>query len=231
MCTINTSVRSTHCIIEVFTSYSSCSCHTYGTASLIIRVVRLHAHSLQEQSRDTCLCRFLAGAVSGTAVKVVGGVANLCSCSGLIFLEARLSISPCAFLPACFARHCRKEARGSLGSTRSLEIWWPCKQLSRRCRRCPHPAGDVEMAMENRVSWRQLAKPVLTHLGSPALETRRNGAMPRLPQVLPHQGAGCNRARVQGVFRLAKTVVDRSGICPVCGLFFHTRQRVSDPPH
>ena len=28
------------------------------------------------------------------------------------------------------------------------------------------------------------------------------------------------------MFRVARTVVDRSGICPVCGLFFHTRQRV-----
>ena len=28
------------------------------------------------------------------------------------------------------------------------------------------------------------------------------------------------------VFRVARTVVDRSGICPVCGLFFHTRAAV-----
>ena len=33
-------------------------------------------------------------------------------------------------------------------------------------------------------------------------------------------------ARVHNVFRVARTVVGRSGICPVCGLFFHTRQRV-----
>ena len=37
---------------------------------------------------------------------------------------------------------------------------------------------------------------------------------------------GAHRARVHGAFRRAWTVVDRSGICPVCGLFFHTRQRV-----
>ena len=63
----------------------------------------------------------------------------------------------------------------------------------------PHPAGDVDvwirMAVENRVSWRQLAKPVLTHLGSAALETAVTVPCPRLPQVLPHQGAGVRIVR------------------------------------
>ena len=39
------------------------------------------------------------------------------------------------------------------------------------------------------------------------------------------KGLGAHRARVH-VLRVARTVVDQSGICPVCGLFFHTRQRV-----
>ena len=37
----------------------------------------------------------------------------------------------------------------------------------------PHPAGDVDawikLAVENKSSWKQLVKPVLTHFGSPAL--------------------------------------------------------------
>ena len=94
----------------------------------------------------------------------------------------------------------------------------------------PHPAGDVDvwirMAVENRVSWRQLVQPVLTHLGAPALETAVTVPCPDYHKYCLIKGLGAHSARVHGVFRLARTVVDRSRICPVCGLFFHTRQRV-----
>ena len=37
----------------------------------------------------------------------------------------------------------------------------------------PHPAGDVDawikLAVKNKSSWKQLVKPVLTHIGLPAL--------------------------------------------------------------
>ena len=69
-------------------------------------------------------------------------------------------------------------------------------------------------------------KPVLTHLGSPALETAVTVLCPDCHKYFLINGLGAHRARVHGVFRLARTVVDQSGICPVCGLFFHTRQRV-----
>ena len=94
----------------------------------------------------------------------------------------------------------------------------------------PHPAGYVdvwmEMAVENMVSWRQLVKPDLTHLGSPALETAEKVPCPDCHKYFLINWLGAHRARVHGAFRLAGTVVDRSGICPVWGLFFHTRQRV-----
>ena len=39
----------------------------------------------------------------------------------------------------------------------------------------PHPAGDVDawikLGVENKSSWKQLVKPVLVHIGSPALGT------------------------------------------------------------
>ena len=92
----------------------------------------------------------------------------------------------------------------------------------------PHPAGDVDawirLAVENKASWKQLVKPVLTHVGSPALE--ETVRCPDCHKDFIIKGLGAHRARVHGVFRVARTVVDRSGICPVCGLFFHTRQRV-----
>ena len=94
----------------------------------------------------------------------------------------------------------------------------------------PHPAGNVDVriktAVENKVSWRQLVKPVLAHLGSPVLETAETVPCRDCHKYFPIKGLGAHRARVHGVFRIARTVVDRSGVCPVCGLFFHTRQRV-----
>ena len=85
----------------------------------------------------------------------------------------------------------------------------------------PHPAGDVDvwfkLAVENKVSWRQLVKPVLTHLGSPALETSETARCPDFHKYFLIQALGAHRARVHGVYRLARTVMDRSGICPVRG--------------
>ena len=94
----------------------------------------------------------------------------------------------------------------------------------------PQPAGDVDawikFAVENKSSWKQLVKPVLTHIGSPALGPAEMVQCPDCHKSFLVKGLGAHRARVHNVFRVARTVVDRSGICPVRGLFFHTRQRV-----
>ena len=90
----------------------------------------------------------------------------------------------------------------------------------------PHPAGDVDawikLGVENKSSWKQMVKPVLIHIGSPALGTAEMVQCPDCHKsfLVKGLGHGCTT-----VFRVARTVVDRSGICPVCGLF-HTRQRV-----
>ena len=91
-------------------------------------------------------------------------------------------------------------------------------------------AGDVDawikLAVDNKSSWKQLVKPVLTHIGSPALGPAQMVRCPDCHKSFLVKGLGAHRALVHNVFRVARTVVDRSGICPVCGLFFHTRQRV-----
>ena len=84
----------------------------------------------------------------------------------------------------------------------------------------------IKLALENKVSCKQLVKPVLTHVGSPALETGESVRCPDCHRDFLIKGLGAHGARVHGVFRVARTVVVRSGICPVCELFFHTRQRV-----
>ena len=94
----------------------------------------------------------------------------------------------------------------------------------------PHPAGDVDawikLAVDNKLSWKQLVKPVLTRIGSPALGPAEMVQCPDCHKSFLVKGLGAHRARVHNVFRVARTVVDLSGICLVCGLFFHTRQRV-----
>ena len=93
----------------------------------------------------------------------------------------------------------------------------------------PRPAGDVTRGLSwlwNKSSWKQLVKPVLTHIGSPALGPAETVQCPDCHKSFLVKGLGAHRARVHNVFKVARTVVDRSGICPVCGLFFHTRQRV-----
>ena len=94
----------------------------------------------------------------------------------------------------------------------------------------PHPAGDVDawikLAVENTSSWKQLVKPVLTHIGPPALGPAEMVQCQNCHKSFLVKGLGAHRAQVHNMFRVARTVVDRSGICPVCGLFFHTRQWV-----
>ena len=74
--------------------------------------------------------------------------------------------------------------------------------------------------------WRQLVKPVLTHVGSPALETGVPVRSSDCHKDFLIKGLGAHRARLHAAFRIARTVVGRSGIYLVCGLFFHTRQSV-----
>ena len=94
----------------------------------------------------------------------------------------------------------------------------------------PHPPGDVDawmkLAVETKVNWKQLVKPVLTHVGSSALETGETVRFPECHKDFFIRGLGALRARVHGVSRVARTVVDRSGVCPVCRLFFHSRRRM-----
>ena len=78
----------------------------------------------------------------------------------------------------------------------------------------------IKLAVENKSSWKPLVKPVLTHIAAEMVQC------PDCHKSLLVKGLGAHGARVHNVFRVARTVVDRSGICPVCGLFFHTRQRV-----
>ena len=84
----------------------------------------------------------------------------------------------------------------------------------------------IKLAVENKSSWKQLVKPVLTHIGSPALGLAETVQCPDCHKSFLVKGLGAHRARGHNVFRVARTVVDRSGICPVCGLFFHTRRRM-----
>ena len=95
----------------------------------------------------------------------------------------------------------------------------------------PHPAGDVDawikLAVDNKSSWKQLVRPVLTHIGSPALGPEEMVQCPDCHKSFLVKGLRAHRARVDNVFRVARTVVGGSGIYPVCGLFFHTRQRVT----
>ena len=85
----------------------------------------------------------------------------------------------------------------------------------------PHPAGDVDvwikMVVENKLSWRQLVKPGFTHLGSPALETTETARCRDCHKYFLIKGLGAHLARVHGVFRLARSAVDRSGICTCVG--------------
>ena len=61
----------------------------------------------------------------------------------------------------CFVRPCRKGAwtKAVVGDLVALQA--------------VHPAGDVDawikLAVENKSSWKQLVKPFLTHIGSPAM--------------------------------------------------------------
>ena len=93
----------------------------------------------------------------------------------------------------------------------------------------PHHAGDVDawikLAVGNRMSWKQLVKPVLTHVGSAALEAKEKARCPECHKDFLVKGLGGHRARTQGVFRVARSVVGHSGIC----LVPHTAK--SDPPH
>ena len=95
----------------------------------------------------------------------------------------------------------------------------------------PHPAGDVDawikLAVENKVSWKQLVKPVLTHVGSPAFEARESVRCPDCCKDFLSKGLGARRARVHGVFRVVRTVMDRY-LPGVRVLLSHTAK--SDPP-
>ena len=84
----------------------------------------------------------------------------------------------------------------------------------------------IKIAVENKVSWRPFVKPALTHLVSPVLETAETVPCPDCHKYFLIKGLGALSARVHGVLRIARTVVNRQTICLVCGLFFHTRQRV-----
>ena len=91
----------------------------------------------------------------------------------------------------------------------------------------PHPAGDVDvwikMAVENKVSWRQLVKPVPTHLGSPALEAAETVPCPDCHKqflVKVRIVRGC--MVFSGSLGQLSTAQESAG----CGLFLHTRQRV-----
>ena len=71
----------------------------------------------------------------------------------------------------------------------------------------------IKVAVENKSSWKQLVKPVLTHIGSPALGPPEMVQCPDCHKSFLVKGLGAHRARVHNVFRVARTVVDRSGIC------------------
>ena len=74
-----------------------------------------------------------------------------------------------------FARSCRKGGtrfpwtKATVGELVTLQAAQP------KVSSMPHPAGDVDawiaLAVENKESCRQCVKPVLTHLGSKAMET------------------------------------------------------------
>ena len=57
--------------------------------------------------------------------------------------------------------------------------------------------------------------------GLPAWETGGTARCMDCHKDFHITGLGTHRTRVHGVFRIARTVVDRSGVCSVCGLFFH----------
>ena len=86
----------------------------------------------------------------------------------------------------------------------------------------PHPAGDVDawtkLAVEDKVSWKQLVKPVLTLVGSPALEARETARCPDCHKEFLIKGLGVHRARVHGV-----QLPGQLWTVQVCRLFFRTR--------
>ena len=90
----------------------------------------------------------------------------------------------------------------------------------------PHPTGDVDAWIKLPGELEAACEACSYSCGSPALEVRETVRCLDCHKEFLIKGLGAHRARVRGVFRVARTVVDRSGICPVCGLFFHTRQRV-----
>ena len=61
----------------------------------------------------------------------------------------------------------------------------------------PRPAGDVDawikLAVENKVSWKQLVKPVLTHARSPTLETGETVRFPDCHKDFLIKGLGARR--------------------------------------
>ena len=67
----------------------------------------------------------------------------------------------------------------------------------------PHPAGDVDawikLAVDDKSSWKQLVKPVLTHIGSPALGPAETVQCPDCHKSFLVKGLGAHRARVHNV--------------------------------
>ena len=98
----------------------------------------------------------------------------------------------------------------------------------------PHPAGDVDacikLAVETKVNWKQLVKPVLTHVGSSALETGETVRFPECHKDFFIKGLGALRARgawcVQGCQDSGRSFRCLPGVPALLSL-----AAKNDPPH